>query len=260
MRRYLFGGRDRQGLMRLEDALAALGDDGNMGSRVADVPLASVVGTVDRPHDFDQDFRLINESLRERWSRLAHAVESGFEPPPVELIQLGELYFVSDGHHRVSVARALGRLVITARVRRVCTIAYAMCCLRLAHLPSKAAERGFLQRVPLPDDVRSDLWLDDPADWMRLADAAEAWALRWSLEGRRLSDRCELASSWWAEEVVPLLERLRAAGVGLDLRDVQLYVTALAARDRLGCATWPADFSRSLAGEPRRNRWFSALR
>lgn len=93
----------------------------------------------------------------------------------------------------------------------------------------------------MPVDLRSGLWLDDPAAWMRLADAAEAWGLRESLDGRRPADRCELAERWWTEEVVPVLDRVRSAGVGLDLRDVQLYATALAIRDCHGCESWPAD-------------------
>lgn len=227
-------------LMRLEDALSALGEDGVMSRRHAEIPLANIVGTVERAGDFDQDFRLLNAHLEPRWQGLATAMRSGLEPPPVELVQLGELYFVADGHHRVSVARSMGRLVVAARVRRVCTIAYAMCCLRVVHLPSKAAEREFLQRVPLPDEVRRDLWLDRPASWMRLADAAEAWALR---SGRPPGDREHLATTWWSDEVVPVLDRLRSDGVGLGLRDVELYVAALAARDRLGSVNWPEDIA-----------------
>jgi hypothetical protein len=51
---------------------------------------------------------------------------------------------------------------------------------------------------------------------------------------------------WGEQEVIPVLERLRADGVGLDLRDVQLYATALAARDRLGCDRWPGDLAGQL--------------
>lgn len=227
--------------MLLDDALEALGHDGVLSRRVAEVLLANVVGTVNRPYDFDQEFQLVNKTLQDRWCRLAAHMRSGIEPPPVELVQLGDLYFVSDGHHRVSVARSLGRHVIDAHVLRVCTTAYALCCLRLSHLPSKAAERRFLERVPLPAEIRPSLWLDDPAEWMRLADSAEAWALRQSLDGRPPTTRCGLAELWWTEEVVPVLDRLRVAGVGLDLRDVQLYATALAIRDRHGYGSWPAD-------------------
>ncbi|MGH3327894.1 MAG: hypothetical protein ACRDPT_08905 [Streptomycetales bacterium] len=237
------GRRVHDSPIRLDDALEALGEDGVMGRRLAEVPLASVVGTLGRSCDFDRDFRLVNSGLQDRWRRLANAVQAGFQPPPVQLIQLGDLYFVVDGHHRVSVAKTMGRATIVARVLRICTVAYAMCCLRMAHLPSKAAERRFLERVPLPIEMRSELWLDEPADWMRLADAAEAWALRRSLDGQELTDRHELAAAWWAEEVVPVLERARTACAGLDLRDVQLYVSALALRDGLGCENWPADLT-----------------
>lgn len=237
----VFRAHSTPGLMPLGNALEALGEDGTMGREYAEVPLDQVVGTVSRPHDFDHEFRLVNKSLQDRWQRLATAVEAGFEPPPVALIRLGDLYFVGDGHHRVSVARALGRVVITAQVLQVCTIAYAMCCLRLAHLPSKAAERQFLERVPLPNNLRKDLWLDHPADWSRLADAAEAWGYRRVLEGCPPDDQRELAQAWWTDEVLPVLDWLRAAGAGLDLPDVQLYATALAVRDRHGRHQWSTD-------------------
>lgn len=236
-----------QRLIPLDDALEALGRNGDMGWRTADVPLANIVGSAARTSDFDGEFRLRNRSLQRRWEQLARAVTAGAEPPPVQLVQLGELYFVTDGHHRVSVARHLGRLVVTARVHRVCTVAYAMCCLRAAHLESKAAERRFLERVPVTERVRRQLWLDDPAQWPRLADAAEAWGLRRALEHSRPMGREELAATWWNEEVEPLVARLRAVGAGTDLRDVQLYVTALAARDRLGHATWSPAVAERLA-------------
>ncbi|WP_460520958.1 hypothetical protein [Flindersiella endophytica] len=225
--------KDDLAIMTLEDALIALGENGitELGQR--DVPLEQVVGTAGRCADFDRRFRPLNAQSRDRWQRIASVSASGIDLPPVDLVVLGEMYFVRDGHHRVSVARALGRPTITARVRRICTIAYGMGCLLLKHLPAKAAERLFLERVPLPDDVRTDLWLDDPAEWMRLADAAEAWAFRNILAGREVKDRDELADSWWREEVVPTIERMRDDGKGHDLRDVQAYVTALASRDRL---------------------------
>jgi len=231
--------------MRLDDTLSALGPDGSTGHRVADVPVAQVVGTLDRPYDFDQEFRLVNRHLRERWQRLADAMASGTEPPPVDLVQLGDLYFVADGHHRVSVARELGRRMVTARVRWMGTIAFGMACLRAIHLASKQAEREFLNRVPLPDRVREDLWLDTPADWMRLMDAARSWGLERALAGRAPADPTDLAAAWWHEEVTPVLGRLRAAGFGHQVRDVELYATALAARDRLGIPRWPSELTDS---------------
>lgn len=227
--------------MVLADALESLGKNAVLGRRYAEVPVAQVVGTLNRPYDFDHEFRLVNTALRDRWTSLATALESGASPPPVELVQLGELYFVSDGHHRVSVARSRGWATIPARVIQICTVAYAMCCLRLAHLPSKAAERQFLERVPLPDPVRRGLWLDCPCDWARLADAAEAWAFRRSLVLGRPVERDALAQTWWTDEVQPVVARLRAEGLGTGRRDVQLYAAALDVRD--GAPDWPDDLA-----------------
>ena len=252
--RNLVPGGQAPELVPYMDALEALGRDGRLGRRLDDVPVTSIVGSLHRHQDFDREFRLLNPALRERWERLADAMRDGVVLPPVDLVQLGELYFVLDGHHRVSIARSMGQLAITARVDHLCTVAYARACLRVAHLPTKAAERRFLERVPLPQPVRQRLWLDLPAQWARLADAAEAWGLRRTLEHDRHLDRCELAASWWAEEVEPLVDRMRGAGLGGDLEDVQLYVTALAVRDHLGSIAWPDDVIDRLHGQPRLTR------
>jgi hypothetical protein len=47
---------------------------------------------------------------------IAAAWELGRELPPVELVQIGDFYFVRDGHHRISVARAMGQEHIEAEV------------------------------------------------------------------------------------------------------------------------------------------------
>jgi hypothetical protein len=52
----------------------------------------------------------------ERWLRVAEAYRRGMSLPPVQLIKAGESYFVRDGHHRISVARALGQQEIDAEV------------------------------------------------------------------------------------------------------------------------------------------------
>ena len=168
---------NRNAVMPLARSLAALGADSWTNAHTDWVPLNRVVGTVARTDDFDRQMRPMHRYLRHRWERVAAARSLAMTLPPVRLVQLGELYFVDDGHHRVSVARAHGAVDIEARVRRVCTVAYACQCLTVTDLESKAAEREFLESVPLPDDVRPWLWLDDPADWQRLEPAALDWIL-----------------------------------------------------------------------------------
>jgi hypothetical protein len=215
------------------------------GQLAAEVPLAAVVGSAAREVDFDADFALVNRALEARHRRVAETFAHGRLPPPLELVRVGELYFVRDGHHRVSVARSLGWDSLPATVMRVCTVAYAMGCLRAAHLHSKAAERRFLQRIPLPDDIRRDPWLNDPADWVRLTEAAQAWAYRQRCTTGDINGH-DLACAWWEQEVLPVLRQLRRDDVGMGLRDVQLYVTAMAVRDQLGSLDWPPDLAERL--------------
>lgn len=228
--------------MRFDDALSALGHNGEMGRYADEVALADVVGTVAREADFDGDFTPVR-GRDDRWRRTEELFRSGSFPPPIDLVRLGDLLFVRDGHHRISVARSLGWDSLPARIRRICTVAYALCCLRVSDLPAKAAERRFLEKVPLPSEVSRDLWLANPADWARLADAALAWGYAHpdAEQGRCCAHA--LASAWWQQEVRPIVAGLRRDGAGVDLSDVQLFVTALAARDRLGALDWPADLA-----------------
>ena len=87
--------------------------------------------------------------------------------PPVDLMRMGEIYFVRDGHHRVSVARALGHADIDAYVTEVVTRVGAERTIMLADLPLKSLERVFSERVPLPEHARAEIALNDPWDYAR---------------------------------------------------------------------------------------------
>jgi hypothetical protein len=88
---------------------------------VRPVPLAQIRGSVNRVNDFDCDFFPLDESLRNRWVRVASMMLLGTPLPPVELVQTGEGYYVVDGHHRISVARMLGYAAIDAVILRAYT-------------------------------------------------------------------------------------------------------------------------------------------
>jgi hypothetical protein len=80
------------------------------------VPIEQIRGSEGRTNDFDRDFNPLKNHTQERWLGIAKARQRGRVLPPVSLVQLGDLYFVLDGHHRISVARALGQQQIEARV------------------------------------------------------------------------------------------------------------------------------------------------
>jgi len=131
-------------LLQLEATIEALGRRAEFELGCREVPLSRIGGTLARTGDFDRQFAPLRADLRDRWTRLAGLSASGRDLPPVTLVQVGELYFVVDGHHRVSVARALGRVTVDGCVRRICTVLRACHCLTVADLAAKAAERDRL--------------------------------------------------------------------------------------------------------------------
>lgn len=80
------------------------------------IPIRLIRGSEGRSQDFDQAFHPLSAHTQRRWVSLAEARECGVVLPPVDLIQVGEEYFVRDGHHRISVARAFGQEEIEAQV------------------------------------------------------------------------------------------------------------------------------------------------
>jgi hypothetical protein len=100
--------------------LAELETTCTVGSRryggVRAVSIDRICGSQGRALDFDQDFNPLKPYTRERWMGIAAVRRRGRDLPPVALIQVGDRFFVSDGHHRISVARALGQQAIDARV------------------------------------------------------------------------------------------------------------------------------------------------
>jgi ParB-like nuclease domain len=80
-----------------------------------------VVGTVDSTRDFDRRFRPTSGRVRERWERLALAQRRGEPIPPIDVYRVGDMHFVIDGHHRVSIAMATGATTIDAYVTEVLT-------------------------------------------------------------------------------------------------------------------------------------------
>lgn len=76
-------------------------------SRLEVVPVSAIVGTVNPTAAFDSSFRPASNALRRRWERIALAHRKGDALPPVALQRQPEGYYVIDGRHRVSVARAL---------------------------------------------------------------------------------------------------------------------------------------------------------
>jgi hypothetical protein len=238
------------------EVLDALGyvSEHRLGLRV--VPLDAIAGTVDRGRDFDRSFRPTSARTRSRWEQIAVAMRRGDELPPVDLVKIGELYFVRDGHHRVSVARALGLKDIDAYVTEVTTRVGADRKITLADLPLKSHERVFFERVPLPPEARSEIKLTDPWDYAELAESVEAWGYRTIQDLREPLDRLQTAERWLEHEYRPVVAMLSEADLIGDHTETEAYMRIIAERYRLlRTHEWSEDvLRRVLEGRRRRRR------
>ena len=184
--------------------------------------------------DFDRRFRPTSARSRERWERLARANRKGEVIPPIEVYRIGDYHFVRDGHHRVSVARAMGIDLIEARVTQIDTLLTPVGIDARSDLELKYWRRMMLERVPFTGEARAAIAVDTPAMYGELAEAAEAWAARTMHAERTYMDKPTMAARWYAEEFKPVVDLIEEAGVrGEKERPAEAYLRVACERYRL---------------------------
>jgi len=108
-------GRSRH-LFDLDAVERACGVRGRRHVGTRAVSLDRIRGSEGRCRDFDNAFYPLRPHDKDRWLSVAAASQMGIALPPIELIQVGDVYFVRDGHHRISVARMRGQRAVDAVV------------------------------------------------------------------------------------------------------------------------------------------------
>jgi hypothetical protein len=116
-------GRRARRLHSIAASLKAAGFEGQSYGGVQDIPVDKIAGSVatdSKASDFDPSFLPVNARLRDRWTSVYEAMVAS-DVPPIDVYKVDDKYYVIDGHRRVSVARALDRETIRARVINVRT-------------------------------------------------------------------------------------------------------------------------------------------
>jgi hypothetical protein len=243
-------------ILPYEEVVRALGFESEHYLGLQVVALDAIVGTVDRGRDFDRRFRPTSRRVRSRWEQIATAMRRGEAMPPVDLLRIGEIYFVRDGHHRVSVSRALGREDIDAYVTDVVTRVGADRTITVEDLPLKSHERIFFERVPLPDEARPEIRFSDPWDFSVLAEAVEAWGFRAMHDRLAPLDRRETADLWLETEYRPVVAMLREADMIGRGTETEAYLRVAEERYRLlRTHRWDDNVLQQVLAGERRRRW-----
>jgi ParB-like nuclease domain len=197
-----------------------------------DVPIADIRGSVGRPNDFDASFLPVRPTMRERWAKLDTAMRRGEAIPPIEVYHLGDIYFVKDGHHRVSVARRLGWRTIPARVIEVRTRAPLTGDMDGAALLKAREYVDFLERTQL-DRVRPEASIEVSrlGRYDRILEDILGHRYFLGLQQYREVDMAEASASWYDNVYKPIADLIREYDIlkhfpGRTEADLYLWITA----------------------------------
>jgi hypothetical protein len=217
---------------------------------IRDVPLERIVGSLERSRDFTRAFLPREDSLRERWMGILRLAEGPQGFAPIDLYQVGEAYFVVDGHHRVSVARAVGAQAIEARVREFLTPVELGPDADLDDLARTLRERGraeFLAATGIVPEREGELAASDVDAYPRLLEHIGVHRYFLGLEEQRDVSWPEAVASWRWSVYRPMVEAIRASAVLDDFpgqTETDLYLFTMdhlhALREQLGPGVSPA--------------------
>ena len=203
-------GRSNQ-LLSYEAVKQSLKLGGPIYRGVKTVPVAQIVGSVDRYRDFDDVFLPKQGSTAHRWQSIARAFYSEVDLPPVRLYKVGDAYFVMDGHHRVSVAREQGVEFIDAEVQEVVSRVPVSADLKAEDLIILHEYRRFLERTKL-DEVRpgQHIRFTVAGGYQQIIEHIATHRHYMQLEQQREVSDAEAVADWYDNVYLPVVEAIRA--------------------------------------------------
>ena len=177
---------------------------------VRTVEIGRIVGSVNRYTDFDRAFLPTHNRIANRWQNIDRAFYEDIGLPPVVLYKVGDVYFVVDGHHRVSVARQQGQEFIEAEVRECHVKVPVGADLRPEDLEILGDRVEFLERTGL-DRLRPDaaVAVTIPDGYSRILEHIAVHRYFMGLDEKRDITDDEAVSHWYDTVYLPILKVIR---------------------------------------------------
>ena len=182
-----------------------------------DVPIDRIVGSVGRYGDFTRAFFPRGDHLRGRWENIQRLVATGRSLPPVELYKAGQVFFVRDGNHRVSVARHRGLFSIEALVWEYDALVPLQPDSDIDELLCNAAREAFLERTRIDSlcpELHIELTQPDGYDTL-LYEIERFREVLSTIEGRELPSD-EAVMLWCEIRYTPIVEIIRRRAILQD--------------------------------------------
>lgn len=197
-------------LIDYNEVRSRLSDTCNLPIVHKEIPIQSIVGSVSRNTDFTRTFlpKLIHD--RERWVKVKLANESSEGVPPIEVYQIGNVYFVLDGHHRVSVMKSYGAEFISANVRIINR--------DVPLLPSDSADEiivkverdSFLKKTKIDKLLPAvNFELKNPGEYIELLEHITVHRYFMGLDFQRDIDSDEAVLHWYENVYLPVIKIVR---------------------------------------------------
>jgi len=192
-----------------------LGGSGYGGIR--SVPVKSIIGSVDRYRDFDRAFLPAQAFTGDRWKAINRAFYRDEALPPIKLYQVGDVYFVLDGHHRVSVARQHGVEFIDAEVIKVQSRVPLTPDVDAHDLEILGEYDAFLGRMQL-DKLRPEqnIRFTIAGGYERLLEHIAVHRYYMGIDEQRDVDEAEAVTHWYDSVYLPIVEVIREQNMLAD--------------------------------------------
>ena len=221
------------------------------------VPLNAIVGSVNRYTDFTRDFLPRNSIDASRWARVEIANNQQEGLPPIDVYKIGEVYFVKDGNHRVSVARQNGAGFIQAYVTEVQTRIPLTPDAKPDDLILKAEYADFLERTRL-DEIRpdADMTLTVAGAYPVLEEHIHVHQYYMGIDLQRPVTEEEAVAHWFDTVYMPVANTIQRLGIlrdfpGRTVADLYLWISEHRAgiEENIGREIRPEDAASQFAAD-----------
>ena len=181
---------------------------------VKTVRVDQIAGSLNRYHEFDRVFLPASDKLEQRWTSVNRAFYQEISLPPVVLYKVGEVYFVVDGHHRVSVARKQGQVYIEAEVRECATRVNITPGIRPEDLEILENKVNFLERTSVDTLIpEADIKLTIPDGFDRMLEHIAVHRYFMGLDWKRDISEQEAIRHWYDTVYMPIIRVIRETGI-----------------------------------------------
>jgi hypothetical protein len=182
---------------------------------VKTVPVEQIVGSLNRYQDFDRVFLPTQSETADRWQRVNLAFYKDISLPPVLLYKVGQVYFVVDGHHRVSVACEQGQMFIEAEIRECATkVNVTIDNLRPEDLEILSEKVDFIERTGI-DRIRpgSNIKMSIPDGFDLMLEHIAVHHYFMGIDQKRDISEEEAVAHWYDTVYLPIVQVIRESSI-----------------------------------------------